>query len=159
MNWLWTNYWRKINRLLAPCEALGGHVYSVFQLSPATWIELGTDSKTDLIRMLEIRYLERYIQMKVSLTYVEQKWVKFGSTKISFLSPVTVEMQLVEMQTLPFLGSISKFINYFLAAVSLADLHVLGPKWVETEFQDEVPRRRALRALLCISMLKTLTTI
>lgn len=52
-------------------------------------------------------------------------------------------MQLCEMQTPPlppFLGSISKFINYFLAAIWLADLHVLGPKWVETEFQDEVPR-------------------
>lgn len=38
------------------------------------------------------------------------------------------------------LEDISKFITYTLAAISLAHLHVLGPKWVETEFQDKVPR-------------------
>lgn len=47
---------------------------------------------------------------------------------MGFLPPAPVEMQLVETQTLPFLGSISKFINWFLAAVSRADLLVLGPK-------------------------------
>lgn len=65
MNWLWTNYWKKSNRLLASCEVLGGYVYSVFQLSSSTyilvWIELGTDTKTGFIRILEIGYLERYI--------------------------------------------------------------------------------------------------
>lgn len=58
---------------------------------------------------------------------------------MSFLPAATVEVQLFEMQA-PFLGSISKFINYFSAVVLLTDLHVLGPKWVETPFQDEVPR-------------------
>lgn len=78
--------------------------------------------------------------MRVSLIYVEQEWIKLGSTKNCFLPPATVEMHLFEMQTSPFLGSTSKFINYFLAAISLADLHVLGPKWVEAEFQEEVPK-------------------
>lgn len=69
----------------------------------------------------------------------QKKWIKLGSLKMDFLPAATVEVQLFEMQT-PFLGSISKFINYFLALVLLTALHVLGPKWVETPFQDEVPR-------------------
>lgn len=69
----------------------------------------------------------------------KKKWIKLGSLKMDFLPAATVEVQLFEMQT-PFLGSISKFINYFLALVLLTALRVLGPKWVETPFQDEVPR-------------------
>lgn len=69
----------------------------------------------------------------------QKKWIKLGSLKMDFLPAATVEVQLFEMQT-PFLGSISKFINYFLALVLLTALRVLGPKWVETPFQDEVPR-------------------
>lgn len=69
---------------------------------------------------------------------MEQKWLRLGSAKLSFLRAAAVEVQLFEMQT-PFSGSISKFINY-LAATVLADLHVLGLKGVETQFQDEVPR-------------------
>lgn len=67
---------------------------------------------------------------------------KTGKCKPSFFSspPAPVEEQLLEMQRPPFLGSTSTCINYFLAAISPADLHVLGPQRVETEFQAEVPR-------------------
>lgn len=67
---------------------------------------------------------------------------KTGKCKPSFFSspPAPVEEQLLEMQRPPFLGSTSTCFNYFLAAISSADLHVLGPQRVETEFQAEVPR-------------------
>lgn len=54
--------------------------------------------------------------------------------------PAAAEMQLFEMQNPPSGGRPANSLTIFLAAISLSDLHVLRPKRVETEFQDDVPR-------------------
>lgn len=73
--------------------------------------------------------------------YEEQKGIELESAKPLFF-PLLLQLKssCLKCRFPPFLGSTSTSINYFLAAISPADLHVLGPQWVETEFQAQVPR-------------------
>lgn len=85
----------------------------------------------------------RTLHLNANLTDVlEQKWIKLGSANPLFFPLLLLQLKssCLKCRGPPFLGSTSTCINYFLAAISPADLHVLGPQRVETEFQAEVPR-------------------
>lgn len=101
------------------------------------------------------------LHLNANLTDVRGTKVnKTGKCKTSFFPspPAPVEEQLFEMQRPPFLGSTSTCINWFLAATSPADLHVLGPQWVEAEFQAQVPRN-SIKGVVMYRCVKNTTPI
>lgn len=82
------------------------------------------------------------LYLNANLTDVRgTKWIKLESAKPLFsLLLLWLKSSCLKRRVPPFLGSTSTCINYFLAATSPADLHVLGPQWIEPEFQAQVPR-------------------
>lgn len=141
MNWPWINYWKQsllwcLGRICLQCvPAAFFHVH--LSLNRA-WYR----HKTWFYR--NFRTLVPWtLHLNANLTAVcGTKVNKTGKCKTSFFPLLLLQLKssCLKCRGPPSWALPAYALTIFLAVISPADLHVLGPQWVETEFQAEVPR-------------------